>query len=303
MAEDTPRLDRNSFKLGLIEPAAVNTRGENLPYNSWGPNSVDLGGGTNLQNNLEVDGSPIGLGHKATVVPNTDDVQEVVVSTNSVDAESGHSAGGSISVTTKSGTNQYHGSAFYLGRFPWANAESDRTRFSNSATRQQMAGGTFGNPIIKNKLFNFFSMEYWKIGQPDEWVQTVPTALEKQGNFSQSHYVNNGVSGIRQIFDPYTTVTNAVTGAVSVTPFAGNMIPASHMDPITSSLIGQIWAPNNPGVDASGSEQLHQGLYRNFQLLRLFRSRRLQHHRQVESVRARGALSHHGQLRQSHGQQ
>ena len=252
MAEDTPRLDRNSFKLGLIEPAAVNTRGENQPYNSWGPNSVDLGGGTNLQNNLEVDGSPIGLGHKATVVPNTDDVQEVVVSTNSVDAESGHSAGGSISVTTKSGTNQFHGSAFYLGRFPWANAESDRTRFSNSATRQQMAGGTFGNPIIKNKLFNFFSMEYWKIGQPDEWVQTVPTALEKQGNFSQSHYVNNGVSGIRQIFDPYTTVTNAVTGAVSVTPFAGNMIPASHMDPITSSLIGQIWAPNNPGVDASG---------------------------------------------------
>jgi len=156
MSEEEPRLDRNSFKLGLVEPAPVNTRGENQPFNSWGPNSVDLGGGTNLQNDLEVDGSPIGLGHKATVVPNTDDVQEVVVSTNSVDAESGHSAGGAISVTTKSGTNQFHGSAFYLGRFPWANAESDRTLFSNSATRQQMGGGTFGNPIIKNKLFNFF---------------------------------------------------------------------------------------------------------------------------------------------------
>ena len=82
--------------MGLVDPSAINTRGEILPYNSWAPNSVDLGGGTNLQNNLEVDGSPIGLGHKATVVPNTDDVQEVVVSTNSVDAESGHSAGGTI---------------------------------------------------------------------------------------------------------------------------------------------------------------------------------------------------------------
>ena len=51
-----------------------------------------------------------------------------------------------------------------------------------------MFGGTFGNPIIKNKLFNFFSMEYWKIGQPDVWVETMPTALEKQGDFSQSYY-------------------------------------------------------------------------------------------------------------------
>ena len=263
MAEDTPRLDRNSFKLGLIEPSAVNTRGENQPYNSWGPNSVDLGGGTNLQNDLEVDGSPIGLGHKATVVPNTDDVQEVVVSTNSVDAESGHSAGGAIAVTTKSGTNQWHGSAFYLGRYPWASAEADRTRFSANATRQNMFGGTFGNPIIKNKLFNFFSMEYWKIGQPDVWTETLPTTLEKQGDFSQSYYFNNGVSGIRTIYDPWSTVVSA-SGAVTVTPFAGNVIPATRMDPITSSLVSQFWAPNNPGINISGLNNFEKGYTETF---------------------------------------
>ena len=264
-AEDTPRLDRNSFKMGLLEPAAINTRGEVLPYNSWAPNSVDLGGGTNLQNNLEVDGSPIGLGHKASVVPNTDDVQEVVVSTNSVDAESGHSAGGAISVTTKSGTNEYHGSAFYLGRYPWASAEADRTRFSANATRQNMFGGTLGNPILKNKLFNFFSMEYWKIGAPDIYTHTMPTALEKQGNYSQSYYLlPDGTSGIRPIYDPYTTVVNPVTNAVTVTPFAGNIVPANRMDPITSNLMSQMWAPNNPGANITGVNNFLKGYTETF---------------------------------------
>ena len=97
MANDTPRLDRNPFKLTLIEPAAVNTRGEMAPYASWAANSVDLGGGTNLANQLLVDGNPIGIGHKAGYPPNQDDVQESVVSQNSTEASSGHSAGGLIS--------------------------------------------------------------------------------------------------------------------------------------------------------------------------------------------------------------
>ena len=155
MANDTPRLDRNPFKLTLLEPAAVNTRGEMQPYNSWAANSVELGGNTNLANNLLVDGNPIGIGHKAGYPPNQDDVQESVVSQNSVDAASGHSAGGLISLTTKSGTNDWHGSAFYLGRYPWLSAVADRTRFVENAQRQNMYGGTFGNPILKNNSSTF----------------------------------------------------------------------------------------------------------------------------------------------------
>ena len=89
MAEEIPRFDRNPFKMTLIAPSAVNTRGEMMPYHSWSANSVDLGGGTNLKNDLEVDGMPIGMGQKNTTPPNTDAVQEVIVSTNSTDAESG----------------------------------------------------------------------------------------------------------------------------------------------------------------------------------------------------------------------
>ena len=244
MSNDTPRFDRNPFKLTLLEPAAINTRGEMLPFNSWGANSVDLGGGTNLKNNLLVDGSPIGMGHKSGYIPNQDDVQETIVSRNSVEAESGHSAGGLISVTTKSGTNDWHGSAFYLGRYPWLNAEYDRTTDSANAQRQNMFGGTFGNPIIKNKLFNFFSVEDWKVSNPASYVVTVPTALERTGDFSHSLNVDGS---LRTVYDPYTTIVGA-NGAITRTPFSGNKIPASRIDPLSAQFMAAFWPPTIPAT-------------------------------------------------------
>lgn len=171
----------------MLEPAAINTRGEMLPYQPWAANSVDLGGNTNLKNNLLVDGNPIGIEHKAGCPPNQHDVQEYVVAQNSADAVDGHSAGGTISLTTKSGTNDWHGMAFYLGRYPWLSAKTDRTRDVVNAQRRHIFGGTLGNPIIKNKLFNFASVEYWKINAPWSYTATVPTPLERGGDFSQSY--------------------------------------------------------------------------------------------------------------------
>ena len=245
LANDTPRIDRNPFKLTLLEPAAVNTRGEMQPYNSWAANSVDLGGSTNLKNDLLVDGNPIGIGHKAGYVPNKDGVQESVVGQNNVDAASGHSAGGLISLTTKSGTNEWHGSAFYLGRYPWLSAEADRTRFVNNAQRQNMYGGSLGNPILKNKLFNFFSIEDWKIHSPGSYSTTVPTALERQGDFSQTLAVDGS---LRTIYDPFSTVVDQTTGAVTRTPFPGNKIPSARFDPTTAKLASTFFDPNNAGI-------------------------------------------------------
>ena len=261
MAEEVPRLDRNPFKLTLLAPSAINTRGEMQPYHSWSMNSVDLGGGTNLANDLQVDGSPIGLGHKGSYPPNTDAVQEVVVSQNSVDAESGHSAGGVISMTTKSGTNEWHGTAFYIGRYPWLSAEADRTRFSLNSQRQHMTGFTLGDPIIKNKLFNFASLEYWKVGYPNSYVNTVPTSLEAAGDFSQSRNIDGG---IRTIYDPWTTQLNPTTGAVTVQPFAGNKIPSNRFDPLTSALMKEFWAPNNPGDNITGVNNYKKGFFEQY---------------------------------------
>lgn len=264
MAAEIPRFDRNPFKLTLIAPSAVNTRGEMLPYHSWAANSVDLGGGTNLKNDLQVDGMPIGMGHKNTTPPNTDAVQEVIVSANSADAESGHSAGGLITMTTKSGTNDFHGSAFYLGRYPWLSAEADRTTFSQNSQRQNMFGGTFGNPIKKNKLFNFFSIEDWRVGYPNSYVRTVPTALEAQGDFSQSRNIDGG---LRTIYDPWSTVTTTDASGktvISRTPFAGNKIPSNRFDPLAANLMKQFWAPNNPGDNITGVNNFKKGFIEKY---------------------------------------
>ena len=276
LAEEVPRLDRNPFKLTLLAPSAINTRGEMQPYHSWSMNSVDLGGGTNLANDLQVDGSPIGLGHKGSYPPNTDAVQEVVVAQNSVDAESGHSAGGLISMTTKSGTNDWHGTGFYVGRYPWLSAEADRTRFSQNSQRQHMMGFTLGNPVIKNKLFTFSSLEYWKVGYPNSYVNTVPTALEAGGDFSQSLNIDGG---IRTIYDPWTTQLDPATGAVKVQAFPGNKIPTSRFDPLTGSLDEGVLGAEQPRRQHHGREQLQEGLHRKVQLLQLFGTRRLQHQR------------------------
>ncbi len=247
MANDTPRLDRNPFKLTLIEPQAVNTRGEVQPYNSWSANSVDLGGATNLKNELELDGIPLGIGQKVAYVPNTDDVQESIVSINSVEAETGHSIGGAIDVTTKSGTNDWHGMAFYLGRYPWLSAIQDRTTNNISNIRQNMYGGTFGNPIVHNKLFNFFSIEDWHVNSPGSLNLTVPTALERAGDFSKSL---NADGSLRVIYNPFST--QIVNGVVVRQPFPNNKIPQNLMDPAALALMNDFWGPNNSGTNLTG---------------------------------------------------
>ena len=245
MSNDTPRLDRNAFKVTLLEPAAINTRGEMLPYQSWAANSVDLGGNTNLKNNLVVDGNPIGIGHKAGYPPNQDDVQETIVSQNSVEASDGHSAGGALSVTTKSGTNEWHGMAFYLGRYPWLSAKADRTRNVLNSQRQNMYGGTFSNPILKNKLFNFFSVEDWRINAPYSYSKTVPTALERRGDFSQSVTADGS---LRRVYDPFAApVLDPSTGLLCVHHSPETRFPPSRFDPLTANLATLFPDPNNAG--------------------------------------------------------
>jgi Carboxypeptidase regulatory-like domain len=249
LAENTPRYDRNPFKLTLLAPEAINTRGEILPFLSWSANSIDLGGDTNLKNNLLVDGSPVGMGHKYSYPPNMDDVQETAITQNGVDAQYGHSAGGVINIATKSGTNQWHGDAMYLGRYPWINAIYDRTRHSLLSTRQNMFGGTLGNPIIKDKLFNFASVEIWKVGNPTNYTTTVPTPLQLNGDFSQTQNVDGTLD---TIYNPYSTTYDAATNTYSRTPFSGNIVPPGMMDPVTSQIMKQFWPANNPGTNITG---------------------------------------------------
>lgn len=246
IAQDVPQLYRSPFVLATLDPAVLkdDANVEYNPFNSWGPNRLSIGGGANFSNDLQVDGSRVGISVKTGYVPTPDMVQEVNVSQNTVDAEFGHGSGSAVSVVTKGGTNSYHGSAYYYGRFPWAAAVSDRQFRTLNLDRQHMFGGTIGNPILKNKLFSFFSFEGWDWYQAaTPYVATLPTDLERQGNFTQSI---NAARAQNIIYDPWSTQT-AANGSVTRTPFPDNIIPSSRQDPIAVKYMNALWKPNGPG--------------------------------------------------------
>ncbi|MFN0106734.1 MAG: carboxypeptidase regulatory-like domain-containing protein [Bryobacteraceae bacterium] len=246
LVSNLPQIGRNPLLLARLDPSVVqsDTAREVEPYMTWSGNRQEIGGGRNYSNDLQIDGSPIGIGYKTSYMPSPDAVQEVNVQQNAVDAEFGHSSGSAVSLVMKSGSNEWHGNAFYQGQYPWANALENRVFRTINKGRTHIFGGTFGNPILKGKLFNFFSYEQWKKADPNDLLNTLPTDLERAGNFSQSL---NAVGGLRTIYDPWTTQTSADGRTVTRMPLPGNIIPASMQDPIATKYMSNLWKPNRPG--------------------------------------------------------
>ena len=179
--------------------------------------------------------------------------------TNGFKAEYGHAGGGVMTFSSKSGTNQIHGSAYEFVR----NNDFDANRFfSNQAGipiaiyKQSDFGGSFGGPIYIPKLYNgkdktffFFAYEGFRnrVGAT-AFATTVPTPEMYKGDFSK--WVN--AAGVQiPIYDPTTQVISA-TGAVTRTPFANNQIPQALIAPEATKALGVFasgtggqLAPNN----------------------------------------------------------
>jgi len=244
MTNDLPIIHRNPFLLASLNPSVVvRSTTEQSPYHHWAATQLDVGGNTTTKNDIVVDGASSMATEKSSYTPSMDAVQEVNLQQNAVDAEFGHSAGGVLSVQMKSGTNGFHGTAYYLGRNPKLNAVADHTTRRPNLVRNHVYGGTVGHPVIRNKVFNFFSYEAWRSQDPRSVAATLPTDLESGGDFSQSR---NAQGGLRMIYDPATTVLNAA-GVVNRTPFAGNRIPQSQFDPVGARIMKDLWKPNLPG--------------------------------------------------------
>jgi Carboxypeptidase regulatory-like domain len=253
-----PVLARNPFTLALLDAGVVNQYWDishRLPFYMWSDNGMDIGGPTSYQNQLLLDGTMLNIAGKASYNAPMDAVNQVAVMENTPDAKYGFSAGGTINLSMKTGTNQYHGDIYYFGRQPNLNALANRITRDPNVVKQDIAGGTFGNPIIKNKLFNFFAYEQWWATEPSSVQQTLPTADERNGDFSGA-LTPQGTQ--RVIYNPFTTVLDPNTGAVTRTPFAGNMIPAAMQDPTAQKLMTYMWAPNNPGTDLSGANNFQK---------------------------------------------
>src|SRR5262245_55325231 len=187
MLADLPVKARNPFTLALLDPAVVSRyTAEKNPFFMWSSSQMDVGGNTSTKNDLLLDGAPIQIGPKGSYAPPMDAVQEFSIQQNSVDAEFGHSAGGTMSVSTKSGTNEIHGTAYYFGRNPKLNAVINPITRTPNFIRNHIWGGTIGAPIKKHKLFNFFTYEAWRTKEPRDTFRTMPTDLERVGDFSRS---------------------------------------------------------------------------------------------------------------------
>lgn len=252
MLENLPVLARNPFTLALLNPAVVNQYWDvahRNPFYMWSNGGLDIGGPTGGKNDQELDGTTLNISARGSYNLPMDAVQELSVQQNAMDSEFGFSAGGTLSLAHKSGTNDFHGSVYYFGRNPALNALANRITRDENIIRQNIWGGAIGHPVIKNKLFNFFVYEQWRTTQPASKEETMPTDAEKNGDFSRSLTPQGA---LRTIYDPFSTKFDPATSTVTRTPFPGNIIPQNMIDPAAKKLMADLWAPNNPGDDPSG---------------------------------------------------
>ncbi len=176
--------------------------------------------------------------------PSVDAIQEFDMITNNAPAQYGQFQGGVISVTLKSGTDQYHGDAFEFLR----NSGLDANTWSNdwqglptAGLRWNTFGGTVGGPIKKGKLFFFADYDGERLDSPAA-IQyfTVMTPAERSGDFSQLLTVSADNPTPRQLYNPCASFSGPCTAPANPLavrqPFPGNVIPASMIDPVAQKL-------------------------------------------------------------------
>ncbi|MGH9719293.1 MAG: carboxypeptidase regulatory-like domain-containing protein [Bryobacteraceae bacterium] len=198
---------------------------------------LDGGGGQNMR---------MGVG-QVDIDPPVEVIREFRVVQNTYSAEFGGSAGGLIISTTKSGTNQFHGSAFEYFR----NDKMDARNFfaaGKPALRYNLFGATAGGPIRRNKTHFFAGIEETRKSTGAVDVLTVPTPEQRRGDFSQTTNAN-GV--LQRIFDPGS---NRLEGGRNVRDqFPGNVIPAARIDPVAAKLIEYWPLPNRTPINRAGA--------------------------------------------------
>jgi hypothetical protein len=242
---------RNVFNLMLMMPQVRTTNGES----AWDDFIVG-GGGQGFDWNVSVDGHSIEIGFRNHVgymnrlVPTLDSVEETRIETAAFKAEDAHASGGMVTLTTKSGTNEFHGSAFDYYQSQRLNANSwgaNRIGAPKAIFHRNDFGVTASGPVFIPKVYNGKNRTYWLLSlegfrQPSSSGQgllTVPTAAMKQGDFSGWTKANGTLI---PIYDPATTKSNP-SGGFTRQPFPGNIIPANRITPTAVNIMQFMPAP------------------------------------------------------------
>ncbi len=255
---ELPLNGRNYLLLAGLSAGVASAGGPGGQHRTAGAGGFVSSGSQVAQNNIRLDGADITsrtsrgqLGFEAqAIVPNLDALSEFKVITNNVSAEYGYRQGAQVIVSTKSGTNNFHGSLFEYHRNS-ALAANDFffNKNSNPGVTGQKSpqyirnefGGTFGGPIIHDRTFFFGSYQAQKTRIGRTTTATVPTAAIRQGDFSA------WIAQHRNIYDPLTTTGSGT--AAKRSQFANNRIPAARIDPIAKKIIDLYPLPNIAGKE------------------------------------------------------
>lgn len=227
--------------------------------------AIAINGGGAFQNDVQVDGVGVvgSAWNEAAVLPNSEGLQEVRTTVNNYSAEYGRGQG-VVLMTTKSGTNEFHGSALWRHRNDFFNANS----FSNNARgidkpgfKVHTYGGSFGGPAIRDKAFFFASWEGLKFNEGLIFLRTVPTELERRGDFSRTLSNVNGVPTPIQLFDPFT-VTPGGTNVFQRDAIPNSVIPANRLNPAALRLASQYPLPNRTPDDVYNTNNFQRSATR-----------------------------------------
>lgn len=189
--------------------------------------------------------------------PLVESVQEFKLQNNSFSAEFGNNGGTVVNIVTKSGTNEFHGSGWWFFSRPWGDANSFFTNRDcppegspdrpadgcKGSYLHDQYGASIGGPIIKKKTFFFVDLERRRDSYPELIQGTVPTALEKSGDFSQTF---NSDGTLQQIFNPFDVHQDA-EGNWLRAPFTNNIIPHDLLDPVAVNVMKLYPEPTSAG--------------------------------------------------------
>ncbi|MDX2031063.1 MAG: carboxypeptidase regulatory-like domain-containing protein [Blastocatellia bacterium] len=269
---------RSPFDLSLLTPESkpIGLGGDAGTGGPGYSSNFSLGGGQGGTWGITLDGASSGTSRFGSTewsslnTPSIDAITEFSVDTNGFKADSGRAQGGSLAFSSKSGTNEYHGTVYEFAR---NNAFDARNYFENktSVLKQHDYGLTLGGPVRipwvyngKNKTFFFGSAEWFRNrAGSNSFVTSVPTPEMYQGDFSR--WVDP-TGKLLTIYDPATTRANPAydpTRQISETnprfirdPFPGNKIPTNRISPLTQkylSYVGNSVFPNSAGAPGTYS--------------------------------------------------
>jgi hypothetical protein len=261
-SDNLPLATRNYVQLTLLSPGSVSVDPASM---NLGSNTAEEGGRPYINGNREqannflLDGVDNNQASDNLLgfTPSPDAIGEFNVITQNASAEFGNFNGGIVNATIKSGTNGYHGNVFEFFRNnifnanQWQNGLGRGTSIGVLPTpklRWNMFGGTFGGPIIKNKLFFFADYQGGRLDHPaSSQFITVLTPAEISGNFSA---LRNAAGAPVQLYNPCAPGTGGTSGVTcsilaptSRTPFVGNIIPTSMLNPAFTKLVSNSLYP------------------------------------------------------------